>query len=105
MEKTIEIVGERYNPNAWNLYTFHCSDGENWSEDNDKALIAMEKIIDMSQLSGYIQIKSDQEKLWGEEMAKLFEPLSSESFKVSRIRDKKDIWPEFAKLFGGKYEL
>jgi len=105
LEKTIEIVDERYNPGAWNVYTFHCSDGENWSEDNEKAFSAMEKIIDMSQLSGYIQIKSDQEKLWGEEMAKLFEPLSSESFKVTRIRDKKDIWPEFAKLFGGKYEL
>jgi len=105
LEKTIEIVDERYNPGAWNVYTFHCSDGENWSEDNEKAFSAMEKIIDMSQLSGYIQIKSDQEKLWGEEMAKLFEPLSSESFKVTRIRDKKDIWPEFAKLFGGKYDL
>ena len=105
LEKVIDVSMERFNPSSWNIYTFHCSDGENWSEDNKKAKTAMSKIIDMSQLSGYIQIKNEQEKIWGEEMAKLFEPLTCDSFKVVRIHDKKDIWPQFAKLFGGKYEL
>jgi hypothetical protein len=43
--------------------------------------------------------------MWGEEMAKTFEPLISETFKVLKIQSKKDVWPQFAKLFGGKYEL
>ena len=47
----------------------------------------------------------DLEKVWGDEMAKIFEPLSSDSFKIVNISSKKDVWPEFAKLFGGKYEL
>ena len=105
LEKVIDVSMERFNPSSWNIYTFHCSDGENWSEDNEKAKTAMSKIIDMSQLSGYIQIKNEQEKIWGEEMARLFEPLTCDSFKVLKIHDKKDIWPQFAKLFGGKYEL
>tara|TARA_B100000700_G_C15048998_1_gene859346 strand:+ start:2439 stop:3611 length:1173 start_codon:yes stop_codon:yes gene_type:complete len=105
LEKVIDVTMERFNPSSWNIYTFHCSDGENWSEDNEKAKTAMSRIIDMSQLSGYIQIKNEQEKIWGEEMAKLFEPLTCDSFKVLKIHDKKDIWPQFAKLFGGKYEL
>ncbi len=103
--KTLEIINERYNPSSWNLYSFHCSDGENWSEDNQKALNAMTKIIEYSQLAGYIQIKEVHAKVWGEEMAKVFNPLISEKFKILNIEDKKDIWPQFAKLFGGKYEL
>ena len=31
------IIDERYSPNSWNIYAFHCSDGENWPEDNEKA--------------------------------------------------------------------
>ena len=65
----------------------------------------MEKLINLSQLSGYIQIKGDQERIWGDEMAKIFEKLSSESFKIVKLTGKSDVWPEFAKLFGGKYEL
>ena len=103
--KALEITKERYNPDSWNLYTFHCSDGENWQEDNEKALNSMEKLINLSQLSGYIQIKGPQEKIWGDEMAKIFTPLISDSFKIINIAGKSDVWPEFAKLFGGKYEL
>jgi len=103
--KTLELVSVRYNPESWNIYAFHCSDGENWSEDNKKAKVAMQKIINHSQLSGYIQIKDTQEKIYGDEMAKIFKPLESENFKILRIANKKDIWPQFTKLFGGKYEL
>lgn len=100
-----EITNERFSPSSWNIYTFHCSDGENWSEDNPKALDFMSKLIDMSQLAGYIQIKGETNNMWGEEMAKTFEPLVSDSFKVLKIKSKKDVWPQFAKLFGGKYDL
>ena len=100
-----DITKDRYAPSSWNIYTFHCSDGENWQEDNPKALEYMSKLVDLSQLSGYIQIKADQDRIWGEEMAKIFSPLVSESFKVVNITKKKDVWPEFARLFGGKYEL
>jgi uncharacterized sporulation protein YeaH/YhbH (DUF444 family) len=105
LEKAEQIIQERYSPSSWNIYTFHCSDGENWSEDNPKALEKMRNLVNISQLAGYIQIKKTQEKIWGDEMAKIFEPLMSEKFKVINIGDKKDIWPQFSKLFGGKYEL
>ena len=100
-----DIINERYSPSSWNIYTFHCSDGENWQEDNPKALEYMEKLVNIGQLSGYIQIKGEQEKVWGDEMANVFKPLVSENFKVVNISGKKDVWPEFARLFGGKYEL
>ena len=103
--KALDIINSRYSPSSWNIYAFHCSDGENWIEDNKKALSAMKNLINISQLSSYIQIKQEKEQLWGEEMAKVYEPLTSDSFKIVKIKDKKDIWRQFAKIFGGKYEL
>lgn len=102
LQMALDITEERFNPNSWNIYTFHCSDGENWPEDNDKSVELMTKLANMSQLSGYIQIKA--ENLWGAEMAKVFEVVENKnsSFKVLKILEKADVWPEFAKLFGGK---
>jgi len=105
LELAEKVAYERFNPSSWNIYTFHCSDGENWSQDNDKALSKMEELIKISQLAGYIQIKPEDSLLWGDEMAEVFAPLINDKFKVCKIRDKDDVWPEFAKLFGGKYEL
>jgi sporulation protein YhbH len=105
LELAEKTIYERFNPSSWNIYTFHCSDGENWSQDNEKAYSKMESLIKLSQLAGYIQITPGQESLWGDEMADVFAPLSGDKFKVCKIKEKEDVWPEFAKLFGGKYEL
>jgi len=105
LDKSLEIISERYNPNSWNLYAFHGSDGENWSEDNEKAKIAMQKLIDICQLAGYIQIVPDGDKVYGKEMAEVFQPLITDNFKVLKLGKKEDVWPQFSKLFGGKYDL
>ncbi len=105
LEKTLEVINERYNPGSWNLYAFHGSDGENWSEDNEKAKVAMQKLIDICQLSGYIQIIPDGQNVYGREMADVFRPLITENFKVLKLSKKEDVWPQFSKLFGGKYDL
>ena len=105
LEKSLEVINERYNPRSWNLYGFHGSDGENWAEDNEKAKLAMQKLIDICQLAGYIQIVPDGEKVYGTEMAEVFQPLVTENFKVLKLGKKEDVWPQFSKLFGGKYDL
>jgi uncharacterized protein len=105
LDKSLEIINERYNPNSWNLYAFHGSDGENWMEDNEKAKISMKKLIDICQLSGYIQIVPDGDKVYGKEMADVFAPLVTDNFKVLKLGKKEDVWPQFSKLFGGKYDL
>ena len=105
LNKSLDVINERYNPSSWNLYAFHGSDGENWSEDNEKAKESMQKLIDICQLSGYIQIVPDGDKVYGTEMAEVFEPLITDNFKVLKLGKKEDVWPQFSKLFGGKYDL
>ncbi len=54
--KALEIIREKYNPNIWNIYAFHVSDGDNWSEDNDRAVKAADQLCDECNLFGYAEI-------------------------------------------------
>ena len=36
--KALEIIHDRYHPSLWNVYAFHCSDGDNFDSDNANAL-------------------------------------------------------------------
>jgi sporulation protein YhbH len=38
--KALEIINERYHPGLWNVYAFHCSDGDNFESDNAATLKA-----------------------------------------------------------------
>ncbi len=55
-EKALEIIEHRYNPEHWNIYAFHCSDGDNWAEDNDKAVRTAAKLCEVCNLFGYGEI-------------------------------------------------
>ncbi len=55
-EKALEIIEQRYNPKNWNIYAFHCSDGDNWTEDNKKAVELALKLCEVCNLFGYGEI-------------------------------------------------
>jgi uncharacterized protein len=55
-EKALEIIEQRYNPENWNIYAFHCSDGDNWTEDNKKAVKFAQKLCETCNLFGYGEI-------------------------------------------------
>ena len=84
LEKCLEIVDKRYHPNSWNLYTFHCSDGDNWIEDNQKAISLSTSLKEICQMYCYIQIGDDNEShFWTEGgMASAYMPLVDNKFMV-----------------------
>lgn len=55
-DKALNIINEKFNPAIWNIYAFHVSDGDNWSEDNDRAVKAANKLCDVCNLFGYAEI-------------------------------------------------
>lgn len=92
-EKVLEIIEERYSPSIWNLYAFHCSDGDNWREDNDKAIKAARKLCETCNLFGYGEIKqaylSYNSTIKNEFLNKVKYP----NFAVVTISRKEDIIP------------
>jgi uncharacterized protein len=55
-EKALEVIEQRYNPTNWNVYAFHCSDGDNWSEDNRRTIEYANKLCEVCNLFGYGEI-------------------------------------------------
>lgn len=55
-----EIIEDDYNPNEWNIYPFHFSDGDNWSADDTKSCMALldDFILPSSNVFCYGQVES-----------------------------------------------
>ena len=55
-----EIIDADYNPNEWNIYPFHFSDGDNWSADDTKLCLDIldNHIIPASNVFCYGQVES-----------------------------------------------
>lgn len=93
--KALEIVQERYHPSLWNIYAFHCSDGDNFDSDNPTALKAARELSDVSNLFGYGEIKPLGSRYYESSMLNIFRRLDADNFQTVLIERKEDIWPSF----------
>lgn len=93
--KALEIIHERYHPSLWNVYAFHCSDGDNFDSDNEPALRTARELADVSNLFGYGEIKPMGSRYYESSMLNLFQQLDCENFQTVAIEKKEDIWPSF----------
>jgi sporulation protein YhbH len=126
LELELEIIKKEFHPTSWNIYTFYCGDGENWTSDNEKCLDLFTQIKKVSQLTGYCEINEHYKGLadevdpndpfhgtpWGtfsawknEEMENLWSklnPVCDTKFKKVMVGEANHIWRAFHTLFGGK---
>jgi uncharacterized protein len=99
--KALDIIKERYHPSLWNIYAFHCSDGDNFDSDNPAALKGAKELADVCNLFGYGEIKPLGSRYYESSMLNVFRRLEAENFQTVLIERKEDIWPSF-KAFLGK---
>lgn len=93
--KALEIVQARYHPTLWNIYAFHCSDGDNFPNDNAAALKAAKELCEISNLFGYGEIKPLNSSHYEDSMLQLFKSMQVPNFHSMLIERKEDIWPSF----------
>jgi hypothetical protein len=96
--KALEIIQDGYHPSLWNVYVFHCSDGENFGDDNPEALRAARKLCAACNLFGYGEIKPSTARASDSTMLDVFKGLDAENFQAFEITGKEDIWPSFKAL-------
>jgi len=109
LDLTLNAIDKRYHPQNWNIYAFHCSDGDNWSEDEEKAIKSSLSLKEKCQLYGYCEIDPDGRNVqWrSSPYSRTYEtytPHADDKFKLLLLNSSKDIWPAFKKLFGGERE-
>lgn len=93
--KALEIIEHRYHPSLWNIYAFHCSDGDNWPQDNPSTLKAANELCEICNLFGYGEIKPLNSGQYGDSLLSLFEKINAPNFHALMIENKEDIWPSF----------
>jgi len=93
--RALDIIKERYHPSLWNIYAFHCSDGDNFDSDNPAALRAAKELADICNLFGYGEIKPLGSRYYESSMLNIFRRLDAENFQTVLIERKEDIWPSF----------
>ena len=74
----------------WNIYPFYASDGDNWSEDNEKAIKAVNELSEVSNLFGYIELLPST---YSTTMYYRFsKEIKQKKFASVVVKEKKDLW-------------
>lgn len=89
-QKALELIREKYNPAQYNIYAFHASDGDNWSEDNERAIKSVNELCDVCNLFGYTEImtygySSTIKKKYSQEIKR-------DNFAMVSMQKKEDLW-------------
>lgn len=94
-KKVLEIIQDRYHPSLWNIYAFHCSDGDNFPNDNDLAVKFVHELTEVCNLFGYSEIKPLNTSRYEDSLLPLYRNVPGPNFHTSLIERKEDIWPVF----------
>jgi len=97
-EKSLEIIEQRYNPDSWNIYAFHCSDGDNWSEDNLRAVEYAQKLCEVCNLFGFGEIVPGYYSSSSTIKSEFRKNIKGKNFVIVKMTKKDDILPGLKKL-------
>ncbi|HWY36062.1 MAG TPA: DUF444 family protein [Nitrosopumilaceae archaeon] len=102
-EKALEIIQERYNPSLWNVYALHASDGDNFDSDNDRAVICINKLLEICNLFGYAEVGASDYSV--PLSVTLTNIIHNKKFVINSLKNKNDIWPALKKYLSPEYEI
>ncbi len=95
--KALEIIEQRYNPSVWNIYCFHCTDGDNWTEDNQRTVERAQDLVSVSNLVGYVEILANYG--YGVTVRReLEQKITDENFIIVTMGRKEDVWPALKRV-------
>ncbi|MCX7745551.1 MAG: sporulation protein YhbH [Clostridia bacterium] len=97
-EKALEIIEQRYNPTSWNIYAFHCSDGDNWTEDNKRAVEYAIKLCEVCNLFGYGEIVPGYYSSTSTIKSEYQKNVKSKNFAIVSMSKKEDVLTALKKL-------
>jgi sporulation protein YhbH len=92
-----DIIHARYPPAAWNIYPFHFSDGDNWSDaDNRLTVEILQTLLPLVNVFGYGEIR---EGGYTSTLMTAFARVKHPRFKMVTITQKADVYPALKAFF------
>ena len=90
LNMALEIIKESYPAEMWNIYPLYASDGDNWAEDNEKAIEAVRKLCELSNMFGYAELLPST---YSTTMYYRFnKEIKNKNFVPVLVKEKKDLW-------------
>ncbi len=92
-----DVVQHRYPPTQWNIYPMHFSDGDNWSDaDNRRTVEYLEAMLPMVNVFGYTEIR---EGGYTSTLMSAFTKIKHPRFQVVTIGSRKDVYAALKQFF------
>ena len=86
----LDLIKEKYSPAVWNIYPIYASDGDNWSEDNERAMKSVKSLCEVSNMFGYAELLPST---YSTTMYYRFnKEIESKKFTSVIVKEKKDLW-------------
>ena len=90
LNMALDIIKESYPPEVWNIYPVYASDGDNWTEDNERAMKAVKDLCEVSNMFGYAELLPST---YSTTMYYRFtKEINEENFIPVIVKEKKDLW-------------
>jgi hypothetical protein len=96
----LDLIASRYNPNDYNIYAFHFSDGDNLSSDNERCVELISKMLNYCNLVGYGEIEGPY--YYTSTLKNSFKQIEQSNFTTVSIRDKNGVYPALKAFFTDK---
>ncbi len=104
-QMALDLIEKKYDPNIWNIFAFHFSDGETWGTDEIKCVELIQKLLIPCNMVGYGEINTMEEDSNWTTLYKTFEEkIKDEKFVMSILNDKKDVYRVLQEFFSGEIE-
>jgi sporulation protein YhbH len=97
-ELALQLIQERFNPDDWNIYPFHFSDGDNLPWDNERCVNLVHKLMEVCNIFGYGEIREGHYRSPSTLMS-AYAKIQDKKFIAVTISDKKEVYPALRKFF------
>ncbi|WP_100398069.1 sporulation protein YhbH [Bacillus sp. FJAT-44742] len=98
--KALEVIDQKYNPERYNIYPFHFSDGDNLTSDNARCLNHIQELMELSSMVGYAEVNQYHRH---STLMSSYKNIEDERFRYFILKQKGDIF-EALKWFFRKEE-
>lgn len=94
--KSLELIDAKYNPQKYNIYPFHFSDGDNLTSDNARCVKLVEDLMKVSNMFGYGEVNQYNRH---STLMTAYKNIKHEDFRYYILKQKSDIFNALKTFF------
>ncbi|GIN58722.1 UPF0229 protein [Lederbergia ruris] len=95
-KKALEIINEKYDPERYNIYPFHFSDGDNLTSDNARCIRLVNEIMEKANMFGYGEVNQYQRN---STLMSVYKHIKNEKFYYYVLKEKADVFHAMKSFF------